>query len=62
MRLTHRSYNLPCLLFLAAIQSTAPLQATEPVKVGVIGLDNYQAVAFTHLFHGAKKGDNLAGL
>ena len=25
-----------------------------PIKVGVIGLDNYQAVAFTSLFRAAK--------
>ena len=62
MRLTHRNYGLLCLLSLAVIPSTTPLQAAEPIKVGVIGLDNYQAVAFTHLFHRAKGGDDLAGL
>ena len=62
MTLTHRSFGLLFLLSLAVIQSTVPLQAVEPIKVGVIGLDNYQAVAFTHLFHRAKKGDDLAGL
>ncbi len=36
--------------------------ADEPVKVGIIGLDNYQALAFTSLFHGAAKGEDLSGL
>ena len=32
-----------------------------PIKVGVIGLDNYQAVAFTSLFRAAKPDEPLAG-
>ena len=32
-----------------------------PLKVGVIGLDNYQAVAFASLFRAAKPGEPLAG-
>src|SRR5215471_10389293 len=42
-----------------------PLRAAEPaapVKVGVIGLDNYQAVAFTQLFHDPKATGDLAGI
>ena len=31
------------------------------LKVGVIGLDNYQAVAFTSLFRAAKSGEPLSG-
>jgi len=35
----------------------------EPIKVGIIGLDNYQAVAFTQLFHQPPKGvDALTGI
>jgi predicted dehydrogenase len=45
--------------FLLAI---SPAQAAEPIKVGIIGLDNYQAVAFTQLFHDPKAPENLAGL
>lgn len=37
-------------------------QDAPPIKVGVIGLDNYQAVAFTELFHAPKPAANLAGL
>jgi len=36
--------------------------AAEPIKVGVIGLDNYQAVAFTELFHNPKATGDLAGI
>ena len=34
----------------------------KPIKVGVIGLDNYQAVAFTQLFHDPKATGDLAGI
>jgi predicted dehydrogenase len=33
-----------------------------PVKVGILGLDNYQAVAFTQLFHDPKATGDLAGI
>ena len=54
---------LPALLLLAA--GPAPTDAAEPaapIKVGVIGLDNYQAVAFTQLFHDPKAAGDLAGI
>jgi len=35
--------------FIALVAAAA--QAAEPVRVGILGLDNYQAVAFTQLFH-----------
>lgn len=38
------------------------LLAAEPIKVGVIGLDNYQAVAFAQLWHDPKAEGDLAGL
>ncbi len=34
----------------------------EPLRVGVVGLDNYQAVAFTALFHDAKAAGDLQGI
>ncbi len=41
----------------------APLVAgAEPIKLGVLGLDNYQAVAFTQLFHDPKAEGDLAGI
>src|SRR5579864_9143508 len=34
----------------------------KPVRIGVLGLDNYQAVAYTQLFNDAKASGDLAGL
>ena len=34
----------------------------SPIKVGVIGLDNYQAVAFTQLWHDPKVTGDMAGI
>lgn len=48
---------LPVLLLLPAVSAAA-----EPLKVGVIGLDNYQAVAFTQLYHDAKATGDLKGI
>ncbi|HEX3151281.1 MAG TPA: Gfo/Idh/MocA family oxidoreductase [Gemmataceae bacterium] len=40
----------------------ASLRAADPIRVGVIGLDNYQAVAFTELFHNPKAEGDLKGI
>jgi len=37
-------------------------QEPKPVRVGVLGLDNYQAIAFTQLFNDPKAMGPLAGL
>src|SRR5580700_5005828 len=37
-------------------------QDAKPVRVGVLGLDNYQAVAYTQLFNDPKATGDLAGL
>jgi predicted dehydrogenase len=50
------------LLCLATLIALAPLTAAEPIRVGIIGLDNYQAVAFTELFHNPKAEGDLAGI
>lgn len=52
------------LLFLASflVASAAAAEPAAPIKVGVIGLDNYQAVAFTQLFHDPKTAGDLAGI
>lgn len=49
-------------LFLLLVFASVAPAADPPIKVGVIGLDNYQAVAFTELFHNPKAADNLSGL
>jgi predicted dehydrogenase len=51
---------LPGLLLLTPARQAAAEPA--PIKVGIIGLDNYQAVAFTQLWHAPKAADDLAGL
>jgi len=58
---------IPLLLVLPASPQPAaepmnPVRADAPIKVGVIGLDNYQAVAFTELWHNPKAAANLSGL
>src|SRR4051812_28159459 len=52
----------PATLLLAADPPSPVRAADQPVKVGVIGLDNYQAVAFTQLWHDPKAGPDLKGL
>src|SRR5437764_5096966 len=52
---------LTALLF-APTSSVLAADSPAPVKVGVIGLDNYQAVAFTQLFHDPKAAGDLAGI
>jgi len=49
-------------LALFAILLIPGFAAAEPIKVGVIGLDNYQAVAFTELFHNPKAEGELKGI
>jgi predicted dehydrogenase len=52
------------LTLLVLAMSLTPLPAAEPpaIKVGILGLDNYQAVAFTQLFHDPKAAGDLAGI
>lgn len=42
--------------------STIPAQQPRPVRVGVLGLDNFQAVAYTQLFNDPKATGDLTGL
>ncbi len=58
-----RSYRL-LLAVHGLLALAAPLAAADapPIKVGVLGLDNYQAVAFTQLFHDPKAEGDLAGI
>lgn len=36
--------------------------APEPVRIGILGVDNYQSVAFTQLFHDLKAAGDLRGI
>jgi predicted dehydrogenase len=40
----------------------ASAQNTRPVRIGVLGLDNYQGLAYTQLFNDPKASGDLAGL
>jgi len=51
---------LPILLALA--YSSAHAEDPKPIRVGVLGLDNYQAVAYTQLFNSPKTSPELSGL
>jgi predicted dehydrogenase len=41
---------------------STPAAEKPPLKVGVVGLDNYQALAFTYLFHDPKAAGDLKGI
>jgi predicted dehydrogenase len=57
------TFGLLAALAAALLPPDRPRAADPaPIKVGVIGLDNYQAVAFTELFHSPKAAGDLAGL
>ena len=40
-----------CVLGLASLSLVARADDTKPIKIGFIGMDNYQVVEFTHFFH-----------
>src|SRR5260370_16080895 len=44
------------------LASTGRGAEPKPVRVGVLGLDNYQAVAYTQLFNDPRASGDLAGL
>src|SRR5580658_5971826 len=59
-----RSLSAALLLlavFLFFLMPVAEAEPMTPIKVGILGLDNYQAVAFTQLFHDSKATGDLAG-
>ena len=61
-----RNYRLFALSVLSVslwltVISAASGQDKPPVKIGVLGLDNYQAVAYAQLFNDPKAAGDLAG-
>ena len=56
-----RSSPWLCLL-LVCLWLGAQVQGAEPVRVGILGLDNYQGVAYTQLFNNPLAEGELAGL
>jgi predicted dehydrogenase len=60
-----RFFVLVTTLFFFPLVARPPLASAQekaPVRVGVLGLDNYQAVAFAQLFNDPKAAGDLAGL
>lgn len=49
-----------CLLMLIGFLDTT--QAADPVKVGILGFDNYQAIEYAAFFNNPKAEGDLAGL
>jgi predicted dehydrogenase len=62
--LTRFLSSVSLILTLILFSSSPPLadEPAAPIKVGVLGLDNYQAVAFTQLWHDPKATGDLAGI
>lgn len=54
--------SIGVLVVLALGICPAHLLAAEPVRIGVYGLDNYQAVAFAELLNSPKASGDLAGV
>src|SRR5437764_11070118 len=59
----HRHLLAFAVLTLSPVAAGAVRAAdAKPVRVGVLGLDNYQAVAYTELFNDPKASGDLAGV
>ena len=59
----HRGWELGIWLFVVWAGWAARIApAAEPVRLGILGLDNYQSVAFTQLFHDPQATGDLAGI
>ncbi|MGE0608964.1 MAG: Gfo/Idh/MocA family oxidoreductase [Pirellulales bacterium] len=54
--------TLAALIIAALALSTGRAVAAEPVKVGILGFDNYQAVEYVQFFNDPKAEEDLAGL
>jgi predicted dehydrogenase len=54
--------NLRFWAALGIVCAAAHAQAAEPVRVGILGFDNYQAVEYVQFFNNPKAEGDLAGL
>src|SRR5436309_16060150 len=52
----------PLIALFLTLAPGARADDPKPVRVGVLGLDNYQAVAYAQLFNDPKATGDLAGL
>ncbi|MEX1231740.1 MAG: Gfo/Idh/MocA family oxidoreductase [Planctomycetaceae bacterium] len=50
------------LLIFAVIPYDPPLHAAEPVRVGILGMDNYQAIEYAAFFNDPKGEDIFSGV
>jgi predicted dehydrogenase len=62
MPVSNRCRRLLMVAFFLCLATTLSAADGPPIKVGVLGLDNYQAVAFTQLFHDPQASGDLAGI
>lgn len=60
--MTHIRFSRVLVVALTLIPTAVIAQDAKPVRVGVLGLDNYQAVAYAQLFNDPKATGDLAGL
>ena len=61
----HRQTLIPIafLIFFSSMLPADSVPGAKPVRVGILGFDNYQALAFTQLFHKPPEDNpDLAGL
>src|SRR5687768_17139973 len=57
-----RQLLLLSLLLLHGSCLTTCAWSAEPVRIGILGFDNYQAVAYTQLFNNPKAEGDLVGV
>ena len=58
-----RTLAVLCMLVVPGIGCSASIAAAaEPVRVGILGMDNYQAVEYVQFFNNPKAEENLSGL
>jgi predicted dehydrogenase len=57
-----RSLQIVALFVVQLALSGATSNAAEPVRIGILGFDNYQAVAYTQAFNNPKAEGDLAGV
>lgn len=50
------------MVLLSPMAVTLQAQSSKPVRVGILGLDNYQGVAYAELFNNPKAEGDLAGV
>jgi hypothetical protein len=55
-------FRFTAFLVLVLSFETLFAQEIKPVRVGILGIDNYQSVAYTQLFNDPKATGDLAGL